>query len=78
MRKHKIRLENVTNSQISAAIEEWLHSERDRLILKYKLIDGLTYLQICDKLYSDHKIVLSERQLQNIVYKAESILFKHL
>lgn len=78
MRKHKIRLENVTNSQISAAIEEWLHSERDRLILKYKLIDGLTYSQICDKLYSDHKINLSERQLQNIVYKAESILFKHL
>lgn len=78
MRNHKIRLENVTNRQISEAIDDWIHSERDRLILKYKLIDGLTYSQICDKLYSDHKIDLSERQLQNIVYKAESVLFKHL
>ena len=78
MRKHKFRLENITNTQISNAIDEWIHSERDRIILKYKLIDGFTYAQICDKIYAEHKIILSERQLQNIVYKAESILFKHL
>ena len=74
----KIRLEDITNAQISDAIDLWIHSKRDRIILKLKLIDGFTYSQICDKLYAEHNIVLSERQLQNIVYKAESILFKHL
>ena len=78
MRKHRPRLEDITNSQISGLIDEWIHSERDRIILKYKLIDGLTYSQICDKLYADHDIILSERKLQNIVYKAESVLFKHM
>lgn len=78
MRKQRFILENITNTQISNAIDEWIHSERDRIILKYKLIDGFTYSQICDKLYAEHEIILSERQLQNIVYKAESILFKNL
>lgn len=78
MRKHRPELEDITNSQISGLIDEWIHGERDRLILKYKLIDGLTYGQICDRLYADHDIILSERQLQNIVYKAENILFKHI
>ena len=78
MRRNKLQLEDVTNKQISDAIDLWIHSERDRIILKLKLIDGLTYSQICDKIYTEHNIELSERQLYNIVYKAESTLFKHM
>lgn len=74
----KLNLEDVTNTQISAAIDEWIHSERDRRILKLRLIDGLTYMQISDRLYEEDKTILSERQVQNIVYKAERALFKHL
>ena len=76
--KRKYRLEDITNAQISEAVDTWIHSKRDRIILKLKLIDGFTYSQICDILYKEHGIELSERQLQNIVYKAESVLFKHI
>ena len=70
-------LKNISNSQITNAIDEWIHSERDRRVLKARLIDGLTYAQISDRLYKEDKTILSERQIQNIIYRTEDILFKH-
>ena len=70
--------DNISNSQISQAIDEWIHSKRDRLILKLRLIEGLTYQQTSDFLYDEHGIELSVRQIKNIVYKSEVKLFKHL
>lgn len=71
-------LENVTNQQIEQAVDTWIHNETDRIILKYRLCDGYTYSRICDKLYAEHKIVLTERQIANRLRKAEFILFKHI
>lgn len=70
--------DNVTNSQIANAIDEHIHSQRDRMIMKLRLIDGLTYMQISDYLFKQENIVLSERQIKNIVYKLQGKLFKHL
>lgn len=61
-----------TNSQISGIIDEYIHSERDRKLLKRRLIDGITY----DKLAEEFE--LSVRQLKNIIYKAEDRLFSHI
>lgn len=72
-----MNLDDVTNEDIQKAIDSWIHSERDRLILKLRLIDGYTYMQISDYLY-EHKIILSDRQIKNIVSKTEQKLFKHL
>lgn len=72
------KLDDLSNSQIENLIDEWIHSERDRKILKLRLIDGLTYMQTSDYLYEHERIVLSERQIKNIVYKAEAKLFKHI
>lgn len=66
-------LEDVTNSGIAYLIDEYIHSERDRQILKYRLIDGYTFPMLADKYYP-----LSERQIKNIVYKAQRVLFKHI
>ena len=44
-------------------IDEYIHSKRDREILKAKYIDGLTFEQIAEK------FDLSDRQTKNIVYK---------
>ena len=74
----KPNLENISNTQIANAIDEWIHSSRDRRVLKARLIDGLTYAQISDRLYKEDKTILSERQIQNIIYKTEETLFKHL
>ena len=60
------------NSQISAAIDEWIHSERDRRILKRRLIDGICYEPLAEE------FDMSVRQIKNIVYKAQEKLFQHL
>lgn len=61
-----------SNSQIREIIEEWIHNNRDRIILSDRLIDGMTFEQIAEK----HD--MSVRQIKNIVYKLQVQLFKHL
>lgn len=73
-----VDLDNISNSQLEHLIDEWIHSKRDRLVLKLRLIDGLTYQKTSDYLYEKENIILSERQIKNIVYKAEAKLFKHI
>lgn len=74
----KRNLDDISNSELEKAIDEWIHSKRDRLILKLRLIDGLTYQQTSDHLYKEENIILSERQIKDIVYKAEAKLFRHI
>ena len=76
--KRKYSYEDISNSQIESAITDWIHSELDRRILRKKLIDGKSYSQICDELYKEDKTDLTERQIQNRLYKAEDNLFRHL
>ena len=71
-RKGKIDLDNITNSEIEHAIDEWVHSERDRKILKRRLIDGICYEPLA------WEFDMSVRQMKNIVSRAEEKLFKHL
>lgn len=73
-----VDLDNISNSEIEHLIDEWIHSERDRKILKLRLIDGLTYSQTVEYLYEHEKIVISERQVIRIISKTEDILFKHI
>lgn len=61
-----------SNSEIRQAIEEWIHSERDRQIMVDRLINGYTYEKLAE-IYD-----LSVRQIKNIVYKEEDKLFKKL
>lgn len=65
-------LESVSNSEISSLIDEWIHSERDRKILKRRLLDGVIY----DKLAEEFD--LSVRHIKKIVYKGEDRIFKHI
>lgn len=60
------------NSEICALIDEFIHSERDRAILKRRLIDGICYEPLAEE------FDLSVKQIQNIISKSEKILFKHL
>ena len=76
--RDRLDLDNISNKQIEEAIDLWIHSKRDRIILKLRLIDGLTYQQTSDHLYEKEGIILSERRIKTIVYKAEAKLFKHI
>lgn len=70
--KPTVNLLDISNTEIANAIDEWIHSERDRKILKRRLIDGICYEPLADEMN------MSVRQIKNIVSRAEAQLFKHL
>lgn len=59
-----------TNSEIQEFIDERIHNERNRAILKRRLIDGVCFEPLAEE------FDLSVRQIQNIVYKEQNKLFK--
>lgn len=61
-----------TNSQISNIIDEYIHSERDRAILKRRLIDGICYEPLAEE------FDMSVRQIKTIVRKGQERIFKRL
>lgn len=61
-----------SRSEIAFLIDEWIFNERDRAILKRRLLDGICYEPLA------YEFDLSVRQIKNIVYKAEKELYKHI
>lgn len=61
-----------TNSQISQIIDEYIHSERDRAILKRRLIDGIFYEPLAEE------FDISVAQVKRIIYKGEDKIFRHI
>lgn len=69
------KFENMSNSEISNVIDEWINgrnAERNRAILKDRIINGMLYEPLAEK-YD-----LSVRHIKTIVYKNESVLYKHI
>ena len=69
--KH-LRFENYSRSTVSAAIDEWIFNERDRVILKRRLLDGICYEPLAEE------FGLSVDRIKQIVYKSQDRLFRHL
>ena len=68
-----------TNSSIRAVIAEYVHSERDREVLLYRLVDGLTYEQIACRYQEAHPdACISADTVKRVIRKSESKLFAHL
>lgn len=63
---------DLPRSAIENLIDEWILNERNRAILKRRLLDGICYEPLAEE------FDLSVRQVKNIVYKAEMKLFKHM
>jgi DNA-binding CsgD family transcriptional regulator len=61
-----------SNSQISELIDEWIHSERDRAIMKRRLIDGITQERLAEE------FDMSVRQIKRIIYKNMDKLSVHI
>lgn len=53
-------------------IDEWIFNERDRNILKRRLLDGICYEPLAEE------FGLSVRQLKSIVYRSENKLFSKI
>lgn len=53
-------------------IDEWIFNERDRAILKRRLLDGICYEPLAEEFN------LSVQQTKHIVYRMQNKLFKKI
>ena len=64
--------ENKGNSEIIALINEYIHSERDRAIMKRRLVDGIRFDPLAEE------FDLSTLQVKRIVYKQSENVLNHI
>ncbi|MCM1328853.1 MAG: hypothetical protein NC253_05365 [Ruminococcus sp.] len=63
---------DLSRSELSAVIDEWILNERNRNILKRRLLDGICYEPLAEE------FDLSVTQVKSIIYKNQNILLKHM
>ena len=64
--------EDIPNSAIIRAIDEYVHSERDRVIMKRYLCDDISMFDI------SLEMGISFKTVQRAVIKQEPIIFRHI
>lgn len=62
----------ISTSELSHLIDEWIFNERNRKIVKRKMIDGITFERLAEE------FDLSTQQVKSIVYKSQALLACHL
>ena len=63
---------DLSRSEWTPLIDEWIFKERDRAIVKRRILDGIRYERLAEE------FDLSVQQTKEIVYKANEILIKHV
>ena len=63
---------DLSRSEVEHLIDEWIFSERDRNILKRRLLDGIIFDQLSEE------FEMSVRQIKKIVYKGQEKIFRHI
>lgn len=62
----------VETIEIESTIDRYIHNERDRNIIKRRLIDGVGFEDLAEE------NLMSVRQIKTIVSKCEWIVFRHV
>ena len=65
-------MKEYTNSQIAVLIDDHIHSERDRAILKRRLIDGVCYEPLAEE------FDMSVSQMRRIIYRGTGKILPYL
>lgn len=63
---------DISRSELENVIDEWVFNERNRKIIKRRLLDGIHYEPLAEEFN------LSVRQVKNIVDITESIIIRHI
>ncbi len=63
---------DLSRSEWENLIDQWIFSERDRAILKRRLLDGICYEPLAEE------FDLSVQQTKSIVYKLQNRLFSKI
>ena len=66
-----IDYQGLSRPEVEKLIDDWIFKERDRRILKRRLLDGRCFEPLAEE------FDLSVRQVKNIVYKSQEKLFTH-
>lgn len=67
-----ISVYELSRTQWETLIDEWIFSERDRELIKRRLLDGVCIEPLAEEFY------LSVRHTQTIIANCENILLKHV
>ena len=70
MQKHPIP--DLSRIEIENLIDLWIFSERDRAILKRRLLDGIVFEKLAEEFQ------LSTQTVKKIVYKSLDRLYSHV
>jgi hypothetical protein len=62
---------DIPTSKMSHLIEEWIPHERDRKIMKRRMIDGICFEPLAEE------FDLSVRRVKAIVYKWTDVIYRH-
>lgn len=63
---------DLSRTEISALIDEWILNERNRAILKRRLCDGICFERLAEE------FELSVTQVKNIVYRSREVILEHV
>lgn len=71
-RQIREELDDFSTDRINYLIEQYIHSERDRAIVRRNLIDNIIFEDL------ETEFGLSVRRLKTIVYKGMGKIFRHI
>ena len=63
---------NMPRSEVEMLIDEWVFNQRDRLILKRRILDGVCFEELAEEFH------LSVQRTKSIVYQQQKRLFVHI
>ena len=71
-RQIRDEIDQYSDTYIRFLIDQFIHSERDRAVLKRKLLDDITFEELAEE------FSLSVRGTKSIVYKGQIKIYKHI
>ena len=71
-RQIRDEIDRFSDAHIRFLIDQFIHSERDRAILKRKLLDDITFERLAEE------FDLSVRRTKTIVYNGQMKIYKHI
>lgn len=63
---------DLSRSEIDHLVDEWILNERDRMVVKRRLLDGIVFEQLAEE------FGLSTQAVKNIVYKSLDKIYRHI
>lgn len=72
------RFTNISNTELSQLIDEWVRGERDRAIMKRRLIDGICFEPLAEEfeLSVTHTWKIVEKNLKILNTKVKGVMSK--